>query len=296
MFKKAAQLCILVGSISMLTACGGGGSDSPPPSFVVAVTSNPSELDENTSGTVALSITGAQNAVTSTLTVVSGDAGAVTITPSGNGFTLTANETDRDKTVSLNLRVTDGNNTQRQFSTALTVQIVNTSFAGELDNIELVNNQQTRLVGLTEEKLLQVALRDVATILGTEVTPIVSTGVSGEPSALELAFTSLNDGIADYRVGKIADAALVQLYTGLIAQLTEHSAATKNEINQLLAVLATDGKTPVTLTDFTVNAELNTVSLVVGNPALGRIENGQWVYADNVRYLDGLLNNTGCAL
>lgn len=293
---RVARLFILIGGLSMLTACGGGGSDTPPPPFVVTVTSNPTQLDENTSGTVGLSITGAQNTVASTLTVVSGDAGAVTITPSGNGFTLTANEVDRDKTVSLNLRVTDGSNTQRQFSTTLTVQIVNTSFAGELSNITLVNAQQTRLVGLTEEKQLLVALRDVATILGTNVTPTVSTGVSDETAALELAFTSLNDGIADYRVGKIADTALVQLYTGLIAQLTEHSAATKTEINQLLAVLSADGKTPVTLTDFTVSPELNTVSLVVGNPALGRIENGQWVYADNVRYLDGLLNNTGCAL
>lgn len=297
MFNKTVQLCILIGSISMLTACGGGGSDNtPPPPFVVAVTSSPSTLAENTSETVSFDVSGAQSAVTSTLTVVSGDAGAVTITPSGNGFTLTANEVDRDKTVSLNLRVTDGNDIQRQFSTALTVQIVNTSFAGELSNITLVSSQQTRLVGLTEEKLLLVALRDVATILDTNVTPVVSTGASDETAALEQSFTSLNDGVADYRVGKISDTALVQLYTGLIAQLTEHSAATKTEINQLLAVLATDGKTPVTLTDFTVNAELNTVSLVVGNPALGRIENGQWVYADNVRYLDGLLNNTSCAL
>ena len=294
MFKKFALISL---SSILLVGCGGGGSAPAPKVFSVSVISKPDVLAENDAGTVNVNIANAINAVTSELTVLSGDAITVSKT-SNNAFNLQAKDTDRNRTVKLQLVVQDGTDTTRQYTTTFEVSVENTSFAADLAEITVVEAQQTRLLALDEEKRFLASLRDVATVLGEDAAKISSSiGAAEDVSAgLAQSFGALALDLAGYLDGNIGEVDLRNQYVGLRELLKVHASPYTAELNAFLMVLANDGKPPVQLTDLVVNTELETVSLVVGNNELGSVENGVWVYSPDFIYLDTLVSNADCAI
>lgn len=295
MFKKFALISI---SSILLAACGGGGGSAPAPiAFSVSVTSKPTVLAENHTGTVNVSIANAINTVTSELTVLSGDAITVSKT-SNNAFTLQPKDIDRNSTVKLQLSVKDGTDTTRQYTTTFEVSVENTSFAAELAEITVVEAQQGRLIALDEEKRFLASLRDVATVLGEDTAQISSSIGAAEDVSVGLAqsFEALALDLAGYLAGNIGEGALRGRYVALRDQLKVHASPYTAELNAFLMVLANDGKSPVQLTDLVINTELETVSLVVGNNELGSVANGVWVYSLDFAYLDALVSNIDCAI
>lgn len=296
-------LTIITLSLALSACGGGGGSETPVKAFSASIASKPATLDEGQEGTVTVTVNNAINTLSSELIIVSGTTGAdaVVVNKVNNtSFTIKAADVDRKRDVSLKLTVKDGTDPQRQYTTTFSVTVNNTSFAPTLAEIEVASAQKDRLVNLNEEKVFLGSLRDIATVLGEDPAKIAAdiaagSGVTGSSEALSMAIDTLNQGMADYASGTVGEATLKDQYNQFKTTLSEYSNTTKTELNALLAVLSKDGKQPVQLTEYMINADLSSISLVVGNPDLGDVTDGVWTYKPEFDYLNALMTNADCA-
>lgn len=141
------------------------------------------------------------------------------------------------------------------------------------------------------------SLKDVALVLGSDSSLSVQTTQNTElENAFVSAFQTLSVQLDNYLIGQSSDATLQALFDDALSRFSSFASSYKQDINTYLAVLSAEGMTPVLASDFHINPELGTVSLFVGNAALGAVNDGAWVFNNDVGYLDGLLSNTGCDL
>ena len=286
-----------------LAACGGGGgSDSSgggsgngggtvTPPFTVSVT-KVGDLSEGQSATLRLTLSNAKSQVT---TSVQATAGVTVQKVSDTEFTITAPNVDRDLTSEITWTAQDGTNTTGAKTGKETITIANTSFIEGLATVETWLNNQDRLIGFTEEKALLSALSDVAAVLG-EAQVQASQVDAQDISTFETAMSELSAVLSAYKSKTASDGQVEDAYNAAKAEFEKTSAPYKNALRAALAVLVNDGKPAVSLGDYFVNAELGSVSMITGNPELGSVQDGKWVFAETVTHLDGLINNTECSL
>ena len=68
-----------------------------------------------------------------------------------------------------------------------------------------------------------------------------------------------------------------------------------SSINAVMPTIAAQGVPAATAQTWHVNAELNSISLFIGNTAFGQITDGKWGFKPGFEYLDGLITSE-CAL
>jgi len=265
--------------------------------FEASVSGLPEQLDEGASGELVINTSYATGTVTSNVTVSSGD-GTLTLTKlSETAYRYTASETDRDVNLTINWTAQDGSDATRQQSGSVNLTITNSSFVNQLAIIQAFVDNDERLLSLSEEKHMITSLKDVALVLGSDTSLSVQTTQNTElENAFVSAFQTLSTQLNNYLIGQNSDTALQEQFDETLSRFSSFAAPYKRDINTYLAALSREGMAPVLAIDFHINPELGTVSLFVGNAALGTVNDGAWVFNNDVGYLDGLLSNTGCDL
>lgn len=264
--------------------------------FEASVSGLPEQLDEGASGELVINTSYATGTVTSNVTVSSGD-GTLTLTKlSETAYRYTASETDRDVNLTINWTAQDGSDASRQQSGSVNLTITNSSFS-QLATIQAFVDNDERLLGLTEEKRMVTSLKDVALVLGSDTSlSTQSTQNAEQEEAFVGAFQALSVQLEGYLIGQSSDTALQAQFVEALSRFSSFASSYKQDINAYLAMLSAEGMTPATASDFHITPELGTVSLFVGNAALGTVNDGAWVFNNDVAYLGGLLANTGCEL
>lgn len=265
--------------------------------FEASISGLSESVDEGSSGEFVITPRFASGAVISSVTTSVGGSTLALTKLSETSYRYTAAETDRDLSVTLSWTVQDGADATRQQSGSLSVNITNSSFAGQLAGIKTFADNYERLLGLDEEKRLVTTLKDMADVLGHDASFNV---MVAERPHLEAAFANAFDMLLAqlnaYLAGQSNDTALQAQFDDALARFSSYASTYKQDINSYLAMLPAEGMTPVTTGEFYINSELGTVSLFTGNTGLGAVQDGVWVFNHDVAYLDGLLANTGCAL
>jgi hypothetical protein len=294
--KRYLSVVVMAG---LLTGCGGGGSEPPVPALSVSVTA-PEVLEENSTAVIELNVANVKNSLSTTLLMDDSfnGAGYVTVNPlSPTRFELQVKETDRDRGVSLLLTVKDGTDPSRVINRTLQLNIPNSSFAAVLPEIKLVKALQARLLALQEPLQLLPALQDAAIILNEGVLfPVwqVPAELEQQRDLTEQRFNMLD--IAAYEAGNLADSTLINGYQQLLAELFSYYSPYQQEINRLMQQLAAEGKAKALSGQFYLDLQLGTVSWFVGNPQFGVVNDGQWQFHDEYRYLADLLSAPACSL
>lgn len=265
--------------------------------FEATISGLSDSLAEGSSGEFVINTNYATGTVTSNLTVSLGDS-ALTLTKlSETTYRYTASEIDRDVNVTINWTAQDGSDTTRQLSGSVNLTIANSSFTNQLATIQTFKDNDERLLGLDEEKRLVAALHDVALVLGSDTSLSTQSAHNTElEEAFVSAFQTLSAHLENYLLGQSSDAELQAQFDDALSRFSSFAASYKQDINAYLAVLSAEGMAPVIASDFHINPELGSVSLFVGNTALGAINDSAWIFNNDVAYLGGLLANTGCEL
>lgn len=299
MFKQI----VLISSIALVSACGGGGSDTPVAvvkPFEASVSDVSTSLNESATGTFTISTSNATGVVSGSMTLAdaSSDASIITLTKvSETSYSFALADIDRDRTVTINWTAQDGTDITRQKSGSFSFTIVNSSFTEPLARIQAFTANFERMVSLDEEKTLLSALRDITKVLGKDTVQFAaSAGQNQGVSAFTSAFETMSHNLTAYLNEQNNDTALQAQFAETLAQFNNYAAPYKRELNAYLTMLAEEGKTPLTAGDFYINAELGSVSLFVGNAALGVVQDNEWLFNDDVAYIGSLIANTGCAL
>lgn len=265
--------------------------------FEASISGLSDSLAEGSSGEFEITSRYATGAMTSNLTVSSGGSALALTKLSETTYRYTASETDRDVNVTIDWTAQDGANATRQVSGSLSIKITNNSFTNQLATIQTLKDNNERLLSLSEEKRLMTSLKDVALVLGSNTSlNTLSAQNTGLEVALASALELLSVQLTSYLAGQNSDTALQAQFDDVLTRLNSYAANYKQDINTYLSILSTEGMAPVSVNEFYINAELGTVSLLVGNTQLGAVQDSEWVFSDNVVYLDGLLSNTGCNL
>ena len=300
MFRKIS----LISSIMLVSACGGGGGSDTPTTvvkpFEASVSNVSTSLNESAKGTFTISTSNATSVVSGSMTLAdaSSDASIITLTKvSETSYSFTLADTDRDRPVTINWTAQDGTDITRQKSGSFSFTIVNSSFTEPLAHIQVLATNFERMVSLNEEKTLLSALRDITKVLGKDTTRLITSAEQTlDASAFTSAFETMSHNLTAYLNGQNNDMALQAQFAETLAQFNNYAAPYKRELNAHLTMLAEEGKTPLTAGDFYINAELDSVSLFVGNAALGEVQDNEWLFNDDVAYIGSLIANTGCAL
>ena len=180
----------------------------------------------------------------------------------------------------------------------LTVSVENSSFSASLARYKAISANAPRILALTEEKSVSKALNDAAAILALKnnvaTTSPTAVGTSNTTHAdLETEFNK--KPVDAYIAGTINDAALTAAMNNIETLMDAHVAPFVTSINAAMPTIAAQGVPAATAQTWLINPEINTVSLFVGNPELGAISEGAWVFKPSFAYLDGLINSE-CAL
>lgn len=264
--------------------------------FEASVSGLPEQLDEGSSGELVINASYATGTVTSNITVSSGESALALTKLSETSYRYKVAETDRDQNVTLSWSVQDGNDATRQKSGSVNLSIANSSFH-QLATIQAFVDNDERLLGLSEEKRMITSLQDVALVLGSDTSLSVQTTQNTElENAFVSAFMTLSTQLNNYLIGQSSDTVLQAQFDETLSRFSSFATSYKRDINTYLAVLSSEGMTPVTASEFHISPELGTVSLFTGNTTLGAINDGIWVFNNDVAYLSGLLSSTGCDL
>lgn len=258
--------------------------------MVINLETLPQSVAENTNTALNIVVENAKNAPTVTLRAVGGyGQGFVTVAQAGGtAFNLTTQNVDRNAAVELEVTVQDGTNAGRSVTQRFSVVIENTSFADPLARYQVIADNASRILALTEEKLVVAAFKDVATILNLDDAASMTASNSNTYAELE---SQLNQNpVAEYLAGNLSDAELTAVMSNVEALMTAHVAPYIANINQLMPILAAEGMSTVSLLQWHLNTQMNTVSLFVGNAELGQVDNGEWAFNSSFEYLGSLIN------
>lgn len=257
----------------------------------------PQSVAENTNTPLNIVVENVKNAPTVTLRAVGGyGQGFVTVEQAGGTtFNLKTQNVDRNAAVELEVTVQDGTNAGRSVTQRFSVVIENSSFASPLARYQVITDNAARILALTEEKLVTAAFKEVATILNLDNAASMTASNGNNTTLTELTLQLNQNPVADYLAGNLSDAELTAVMSNVEALMTAHVAPYIANINQLMPILAAEGMSTVSLQQWHLNTQMNTVSLFVGNAALGQINNGAWVFNSEFEYLDDLINGD-CSL
>lgn len=266
--------------------------------LAINVETLPQIVAENTSTSLIIVVENAKNAPTVTVKTVGGygqDTVAIEQT-SSTAFNLITQNVDREVSIELEITAQDGSNTNRITTQRFSAVIENTSFAAALARYQVIADNTTRILALTEEKLVSSAFRDAAAILAIkDNTAPVAVAESSNTTYAELELQLSQNPVAAYLSGNISDTELSTAMASIESLMAAHVAPYIARINQSMPVIAAQGVPAVTPQQWFINTELNTVSLFVGNAELGQVNDGAWAFNSGFEYLDDVINSD-CSL
>lgn len=253
-------------------------------------------IAENATTPLTVRVENAKNGATLTTKVLRGG-DVVTVTPSGTGsFSLVAKDVDREASVELEITAQDGTDTTRTVTQRLTVSVENTSFSASLARYQVIAANAPRILALTEERVVSKSLNDAVAVLALKDNVATAASVIAANNTYADLETEFNKKPVDaYIAGTINDAALTAAMNNIETLMDAHVAPFITSINAAMPTIAAQGVPAATAQTWLINPEINTVSLFVGNPELGAISEGAWVFKPSFAYLDGLINSE-CAL
>ncbi|MGP9800525.1 InlB B-repeat-containing protein [Rheinheimera sp. NSM] len=258
----------------------------------------PQSVAENSSTSLNIVAENAKNSPIITLKAVGGYGNSfVTIEQTSDTlFNLVTQNVDREAIVELEVTAQDGNNISRVTTQRFSLVIENTSFVDSLARYQVIADNPSRILALTEEKLVSSAFRDAATILAIkDNTAPVAVAESSNTTYAELELQLSQNPVAAYLSGNISDTELSTAMASIESLMAAHVAPYIASINQSMPVIAAQGVPAVTPQQWFINTELNTVSLFVGNAELGQVNDGAWAFNSGFEYLDDVINSD-CSL
>lgn len=252
----------------------------------------PQSVAENTNTPLNIVVENAKNSPSITLKAVGGYGQSfVAIEQTSNTtFNLVTQNTDREAIVELEVTAQDGANADRSVTQRFSVVIENSSFASPLARYQVIADNAERILALTEEKLVTAAFKDVATILNLDDAVSMSASNSNTITLAELTLQLSQTPVAEYLAGNLSDTELTAVMNGIEALMAAHVAPYIASINQFMPIIVDEGMPAVTLRQWHINTELNSISLFVGNAELGQVDNGEWAFNSSFKYLGSLIN------
>lgn len=253
-------------------------------------------IAENATTPLTVRVENAKSSATLSAKVLRGG-DVITVTPSGTGsFSLVAKEVDREASIELEITAQDGTDTTRTVTQRLAISIENTSFSASLARYQVIAANAQRILALTEERVVSKSLNDAVAVLALKDNVATAASVIAANNTYADLETEFNKKPVDaYIAGTINDAALTAAMNNIETLMAAHVAPFVTSINAAMPTIAAQGVPAATAQTWLINPEINTVSLFVGNPELGAISEGAWVFKPGFAYLDGLINSE-CAL
>lgn len=255
----------------------------------------PEHIPEGVTTRLTVVVENAKNSADVTVKAIGGYGSTfVTIEPAGVGlFNLVAKGVDREAPIQLEVTARDGADATRTVTERITLLIENSSFSSSLARYKVIAANSDRILALTEEKSVSKALNDAATVLALKDNVAVSAAAvsASDTTSAELESLLNQKSVESYLAGTISDTELTAAMNSIEELMTEHVSPYVSSINAVMPTIAAQGVPAATAQTWHVNAELNSISLFIGNAAFGQITDGQWTFKPGFEYLDGLINS-----
>lgn len=255
----------------------------------------PERIPEGITTPLTLVVENAKNSADISVKAIGGYGTAfVTIEPAGAGlFNLVTKGVDREAPIQLEVTARDGADATRTVTERITLLIENSSFSSSLARYKVIAANSDRILALTEEKAVSKALSDAATVLALKDNVAVSAAAVSASNTTSAELESLlnQKSVESYLSGTIRDTELTAAMNSIEGLMVVHVAPYVSSINAVMPTIAAQGVPAATAQTWHVNAELNSISLFIGNTAFGQITDGKWVFKPGFEYLDGLINS-----
>lgn len=286
--------------MAFLSACGGGGDSGGgtpvDPTLSVSLSSVPAEMNESSTLSITVSATGVKNTISSSVVVTEG-ADIVSINDSNpNQLSITfSNLTVVDAEFSFMVKVQDGlsDDIKRNWkSPTYKVNVKNSSFEAELNQITFVNDSRDRIINQHEEVNVLSKLQELNNYLNNSKT--LGYNINQSSEELEIAFDTLL--LQEYLNKKTTEVQLREKFNDLNNLINSYYLPYIQSINSNLELLSNKtGLNILPVEKLTFNEELNSISLFTGNTDLGSIVDGEWVFNSQFTYLTDIIN-TECSI
>lgn len=316
-------------SIVLLTGCGGGSSDSsstntPDTSGVVddstdaddstdtdddagAETATPKDftvnyeqgkliIPDNSSKDFFITFDGAEGDVsllnlTSSTNAETFDYTFKDLTSDGVTISIVVRNEDSPKSGSIDLSYVDGDS--REVFVFIEYDIENTSGVSILADYNTATQTITEFLELTQERELYKRVRQVALMMGAdvsseddEINSLISDDLISDLESIKLYSF---DNVSAYSVGEMSESELKEETDELLTQLSNYAAPINNIITNVISL--TGGVVPdVELGTVYIDAQSNTVSQLVGNESLGSYDSDTWAFSNTYQFLSVVAN------
>lgn len=303
---KNVSKIFVAASVLLVSACGGGGGGSTnngtgggtPPSLPItaSVSGVPAEVNELSDYTFTVTVTNAKN--TPQIKFVSSVQEINISQVDQQTFTLKTADVDRDSRVTIQMHVTDGQDTARTFVTNINTKVINNSFEPEIRVVNYLLFDRERFLTAKDENALLVVLRNLVLLAepiakGDAVWSKV--GIPA-PVALEVALNSLKSTLDNYQKGLIINNEIINeskvraAVTQVKKELEYFMVYYSDAINAELEVLGDLMPGNLKATHFIVDPDNQVSSFFVGNTAFGAYDsNGSWQYGTSYRFMNNIV-------
>jgi hypothetical protein len=302
MMKNISKTLLALTVATSLVACGGGGGGggssttptkpiTPPtpatPDLVVTISNTLGDINEKDTGTLSISISGAQGAVTTNTELMGSIEGVTTsesFTATGGDIEIYVDELLNDNEMTLTLSVTDGDN--RTESVTQKINLVNTSATIEIEKYTQAMAAIDSFSKMEPETLLFERM--------TQLAQMLNQGVLITDSSIEDVID--NKLLMQLQTLTSEASSLVSLYNS--GSVDEHIFSTRvNEAvvlsDELVAPVNAALKTVISSTSgfapeikfAGVIIESGTASQFIGNANLGSYDGSDWVFSSKYSFL-----------
>lgn len=300
--KNISKTLLALTVATSLVACGGGGGSTTPttpitpptpatPNLVVTISKAVGNINETDTGTLSISISGAQGSVTTNTELV-GNTNDVTIsesfTATGGDIEISVDELLNDNEMTLTLSVTDGDN--RTESVTQKINLVNTSATIEIEKytqamaaIDIFSKLEPET--LLFERMTQLAqmLNQGILITDSSIEDVIDNELLMQLKTLTSEASSLvglyNSGSVDENIFSTRVNEAVALSDELVAPV---NAALKTVIG------STSGFAPE-IKFAGVIVESGTASQFIGNTHLGSYDGSDWAFSSTYSFLTDIV-------
>lgn len=290
MKKKTKVLLSLIAAVTV-TACS-SDKEPPPPNFVLKASKTEVSLLEMENTTLDLSYLNPQGEVKLTIRRPTEPEVLIEHDDAENKITISLAELQNELNTSFKLVAIDGK--QREATTTINVKGINSSASSALEQLDLYQFAIPNFILQQEELRFAERLLTLASLVDTNVTEIKKNKLietlkkaiveATDQDLLDLVSSNL---LADYQSGTIDETELKEKVETMRSGILSFT----NSINPVLAdiqALAPSGTFDIEITEIFNVPELMNISRFIGNPAVGNLKDGAWVYFDEYTYLKAI--------
>lgn len=289
------------------TDTGGSPSPSNPPTvpdpipdLVVTMNSNAVNLDELDSVTISFTHEGAQGELSVSVEFGDGAFSALLLSDhsvgeSDGSLTLSIGDLENDGQITAGIVFTDDEDRSQEFD--LSVTLINTSAPATIESFKQIAENAESFLTLAPESLLVSYASHLAVLINPDFgaeeqqqlinafNASIDDTLSAQISSDANAFEQLQ---SDYHAGNITETALFEATVHLAERLQTFASPLSENVRQVLQ--QANGVIPeISLDTVRYSEQLDILSLLVGDPALGQYEDEAWVFHETYQFLEPIV-------